>query len=288
MNIDKFVEKAKKLNVLGFKITQNGELLNEWYSESEIRRNIYSCTKSFISAAVGFAVQEGLMSVDEKLVDAFPDDLPENVSENLRKATVEHLLTMQLGQKEQHLMAAQRLRYQDDDWVKKVLSIPIEYEPGTRFLYSNVGPYLAGILVQRRAGCNLVDYLMPRLFAPLGIKRPTWETDYLGNSFGSSGLMLSLSELHKFGLLYLNKGNWQGRQLLAPEWIEQSAKEHVADPAYGYLFWRGEYNSFRADGMYSQLSIVFPDYKAVISTVANCYDGQALLRAIYDDLCTQF
>lgn len=288
MNINNFIEKAKKLGVLGFKITQNGQLLNEWYSESEIRRNVYSVTKSFTSIAVGFAVQEGLLSVDEKLVDAFPNDLPQDVSDNLGKATVKDLLTMQLGQKDQHLMAAQRLTYTEDDWVKKVLAIPIDYEPGTHFLYSNVGPYLAGILVQRRAGCNLVDFLLPRLFTPLGIKRPTWETDCFGNSFGSSGLMLSLSEIHKFGLFCLNKGKWDGKQLLDPKWIEQASKEQVSDPSYGYLFWRGEYNSYRADGMFSQLSIVFPDYNAVISVVANCYDGPTLMRSIYDDLCTQF
>ncbi len=287
MDISVFTEKAKKLGVLGFKITQNGILLNEWYSENEIRRNIYSATKSFTSCAVGFAVQEGLLSVDEKVVDAFCDDLPQTVSDNLKKATLEDLLTMRLGQKDAHLMAAQRLHYQEDDWVKKALAIPLDYEPKTHFVYSNVGPYLAGILVQRRAKCTLVDYLMPRLFAPLGIKRPTWETDYQGNSFGSGGLFLSLSELHRFGLLYLNKGNWEGQQLLAPEWIEATAKDHVTNPPYGYLFWRGEYNSFRADGMYSQLSIIFPDKSAVISVVANCYDGQSLLRAIYDDLCPQ-
>ena len=85
-------------------------------------------------------------------------------------------------------MGAQRPLYKEDDWVKMSLAIPFKFKPGTHFVYNNVGPYLAGILVQRRAGCDLVSYLTPRLFSHIGIKRPTWETDPLGNSFGAGGL----------------------------------------------------------------------------------------------------
>ena len=89
---------------------------------------------------------------------------------------------------------------------------------------NNVGPYLAGILVQRRSGCDLVSYLTPRLFSKLGIKRPTWEIDPFGNSFGAGGLFLTLSELHKIGLFYLNKGKWNGKQILSEKWIAESTK----------------------------------------------------------------
>lgn len=98
MDISAFIEIAKELHVLGIKITKDGELINEWYSEEECRRNIYSATKSFTSCAVGFAVQEGLISLDEKLTDAFSEDLPEVIDENLQMATVRDLLTMCLGQ----------------------------------------------------------------------------------------------------------------------------------------------------------------------------------------------
>ena len=138
----------------------------------------------------------------------------------------------------------------------------------------------------RRAGCDLVSYLTPRLFSHIGIKRPTWETDPLGNSFGAGGLFLTLSELHKFGLFYLNKGKWNGKQILSEEWIEESTKPSDTD-YYGYLFWRGEYNSFRADGKYSQLSIVIPDKNTVISLVAECRKGEELMRALYDFVCSK-
>lgn len=200
MNLEGFKEKAGALGVLGVVVTQDGEEKAKYLWDEECRRNVYSASKSFTSCAVGFAVQEGLISLDEKLVDAFADDLPEEVSENLAKATVKDLLTMCLGQEKGSLMGGQRPQYKEEDWVKMSLAIPFVYEPGTHFVYNNVGPYLAGILVQRRSGCrDLVDYLMPRLFRPLGIRRPTWECDPMGLSFGAGGLFLTLSELHKLG-----------------------------------------------------------------------------------------
>jgi CubicO group peptidase (beta-lactamase class C family) len=186
-------------------VTQNDELIARWRSEGECRRNIYSATKSFTAIAVGFAVQEGLIRLDEKLTDAFAGDLPETVCENLEKATVRDLLTMRLGQASGFLMGNDRPFYEEDDWVKLSLAQPFPHAPGESFVYNNVGPYLAGVLVQRRAGCDLVAYLTPRLFAPLGIKRPTWECDPLGNTFGAGGLFLTLTELHKFGLFCLQR-----------------------------------------------------------------------------------
>ena len=183
-------------------------------------------------------------------------------------------------------MGEQRPLYKEDDWVKMSLAVPFKYRAGTHFVYNNVGPYLAGILVQRRSGCDLVSYLTPRLFSHLGIKRPTWETDPLGNSFGAGGLFLTLSELHKFGLFYLNEGRWNGRQILSEQWIKESTKAADVDH-YGYLFWRGEYNSYRADGKYCQISMVLPDKNAVVTFVSECRRGKELMRAVYDLICTK-
>ena len=202
MDISDFIKVARDYNVLGIKVSKDNELAAEWYSEPECRRNIYSATKSFTSCAVGFAVQEGLICLNEKLTEAFSDDLPECIDENLKEATVRDLLTMCLGQEKGSLMGEQRPLYEEDNWVKMSLAIPFKYKPGTHFVYNNVGPYLAGILVQRRSGCDLVSYLIPRLFSKLGIKRPTWETDPLGNSFGAGGLFLTLTETTVFLKLF--------------------------------------------------------------------------------------
>ena len=292
MNLEGFKEKVGALGVLGVVVTQDGEEKAKYLWDEECRRNVYSASKSFTSCAVGFAVQEGLISLDEKLVDAFADDLPEEVSENLVKATVKDLLTMCLGQENGNLMGAQRPQYEEEDWVKMSLAIPFVYEPGTHFVYNNVGPYLAGILVQRRSGCrDLVDYLMPRLFRPLGIRRPTWESDPMGLSFGAGGLFLTLSELHKLGLLYLQKGCWNGRQLLPEEWIMESTKKQVENNldsyGYGYLFWGGPEGTFRADGKYCQLSIICREKNAVISLVSECRDSDALTKAIFEEIYPQ-
>lgn len=227
MNFDAFEKKAKELGVLGIVVTKDGKEIGKKLWDEQCRRNVYSASKSFTSTAVGIAVKEGLLSLDEKLVDCFAEDLPETVSDNLAKATVKDLLTMCLGQEKAELMGAQRPVYEEEDWVKMSLAFPFVYEPGTKFVYNNVGPYLAGVLVERRAGCDLVSYLYPRLFKPLGIARPTWELDSYGHVFGAGGLFLTMDELHKLGLLYLQNGNWNGKQLVPENWVKEATSKQV-------------------------------------------------------------
>lgn len=274
-----YIAEAEHLRVLGMNATKNSELIFRWRSEGECRRNIYSATKSFTACAMGFAVQERLIRTDEKLTDAFADDLPKAVSENLQRATVRDLLTMRLGQSHSFLMGEQRPFYTEDDWTKLSLAQPFDDAPGERFVYNNVGPYLAGILIQRRSGCNMVQYLTPRLFAPLGIKCPTWECDPLGNTFGAGGLFLTLTELHRFGLFCLNRGTWNDKQLLDPAWIDACSAPQGGEN-YGYLFWRGAFNSFRADGKYGQISIILPERNAVVTVVSECRDGKGLTNLL--------
>ena len=289
MDLRKFESAAEGLGVLGIRVSQGGELIAQRSWDEECRRNIYSASKSVTSCAVGFAVQEGLVKLSEKLVDAFPDDLPAHVGDCLAAVTVRDLLTMCLGQREAALMGGQRPLYAQRDWVKLSLALPFEDAPGTKFVYNNVGPYLAGVLVQRRAGCTLVDYLTPRLFAHMGIQRPTWETDPQGMTFGAGGLFWTLTELHAFGQFCLQRGAWNGRRLLDGDWIDQCASKQVDNGAdgYGYLFWRGANNSYRADGKYGQLSIVLPDRDAVISVAAECRQVEKLMDAIHAHLVPQ-
>ena len=292
IDLTEFESRAVPLRALGVVVSQNGTQLARKLWDDTCRRNVYSASKSFTSMVVGIAQKEGLLSIDEKLTDAFKDDLPEIVSDNLKAATVRDLLTMCLGQEKSFLMGGERPYYEDRNWVRLALRQPFVYAPGEKFVYNNVGPYLAGILVQRRSGCrDLVDYLMPRLFRPLGIRRPTWECDPMGLSFGAGGLFLTLSELHKLGLLYLQKGCWNGRQLLPEEWIMESTKKQVENNldsyGYGYLFWGGPEGTFRADGKYCQLSIICREKNAVISLVSECRDSDALTKAIFEEIYPQ-
>lgn len=274
-----FDERARELRLLNLRVWKEGALVLSKDYDSEMRRNQYSASKSFTSAAVGIALGEGLLSLEERLVDAFSKEVPECAGENLQKATVRDLLTMGLGQGKGYLMGEQRPFLQEEDWVRYALSLPFEYAPGEKFVYNNVGPYLAGVLVQRRSGCDLVSYLTPRLFAPMGIQRPTWETDPQGFTFGAGGLFLCVTELLKFGRLLLQKGRWDGRQLVPEAYLKEAAKKQIenGEQGYGYLFWRGERDSFRADGKYGQYALVFPEEDAVICTNAEFLYQRKLL-----------
>lgn len=288
VNLKEFEQKAENLRVLGMKISQGQDCIYEKYWDEDCRRNIYSASKSFTSCAVGFAVQEGLIDLNERLVDAFSKDIPDDPDENLQKATVKDLLTMTLGQEKGFLMGKQRPRMEETDWVKESLAIPFVYEPGTHFVYNNVGSYLAGILVQRRAGCDLLSYLTPRILNPLGIRRTIWEVDPDGNTFGAGGLFLTVSELHKFGLFYLQDGCWNKKQLLSKEWIRESTGKQVENNknpyGYGYLFWGGRHNSFLANGKYGQYTMVFRDKNVVISLMAESRDADRLEEIIADEV----
>lgn len=290
MDLTRFIETGKELHLISLRVSQHGELVGKYNWDDDCRRNIYSASKSFTAAAVGIAQKEGLLSIDEPLTEAFPDDLPEEVNDHLKRATVRDLLTMCLGQEKASLMGAQRPYYKETDWVKLSLSIPFVYDPGSKFVYNNVGPYLAGILVQRRAGCDLLSYLQPRMLDCLGIPKTVWEVDRLGNTFGAGGLFLNVDELHKFGQLFLQDGAWDGKQLIPADWVRGCTTKQVDNGTpygYGYLFWGGPDEVFRADGKYCQLSLIMRKKDAVVSILSECRDEEALMKAIYGEIYTQ-
>lgn len=278
----------ENLAVRGVRVYQDGTLVASYQPEPEQRQNQYSVTKSFTSTACAFAVEEGLFSLDDFVLDQFPEDAPEVVSENLKKMRLRHLITMSMGFDHPMLMGVQRPYMATKDWVKYVLRAPVIHEPGTVFQYNNAGPYLLGMLIQRKTGMSLVDYLMPRLFEPLGIPRPVDEKDPLGNTFGAGGLQLNVSELAKLGLLYLQKGRWEGKQLIPESWVEEASRSHIVSNEgdgeigtdYGYLFWMMPDGMFRADGKYGQYCVVIPKKNAVIAINSmQLQDEKKVLRA---------
>lgn len=289
MDIREIDMRAEEFRILNLQVCRKGELILKKNWDDEMRRNQYSASKSFTSIAVGIAAKEGLLSLDEKLCDVFGEELPDNPSENLQKATVRDLLTMCMGHGKSFLMGEQRPMLEEDDWVRYCLKQPFEYEPGTKFVYNNAGPYLAGVLVQRRAGCDLVDYLMPRLLAPMGIRRTVWEVDPYGATFGAGGMFLCVSELMKFGRLLLQQGSWDGKQLVPAEYIREASSVQVdnGQEGYGYLFWRGPYNSYRADGKYGQLAIVLPDQDSVIAINAESRNAMEMMNTCMDVIVPQ-
>lgn len=275
LDLEQFTSAVKErdLAVRGLVAYQDGEIVGRYQPQPEQRQNQYSVTKSFTSTAAAFAVQEGMFSLDDYVLDHFAADVGDAPSENLKKMKLRHLITMSMGFESPMLMGAMRPKMAEKDWVRFVLRANVAYEPGTVFQYNNAGPYLLGMLIQRKSGQSLREYLTPRLFQPLGLAPQTFEKDPLGNDFGAGGLQLNVSELLKLGILYLQKGAWKGRQLIPAEWVEQASSPQIMANEgddeigrhYGYLFWTMPDGMYRADGKYGQYCVVIPRKNAVVA-----------------------
>ncbi len=246
------------LAVRGVRVFQDGQLAASYQPEPERRQNLFSGTKSFTGTAVGIAVQEGLFTLDDFVLDHFREDAPAHPSEKLERMRLRHLITMSMGFGAPMLDSAMRRELQGVDWVRHVLAAEVVHEPGTVFQYNNAGPYLLGVLIQRRADMTLREYLEPRLFGPLGISGPEYGQDPQGCDFGASGMRLTVSEFSKLGLLYLQKGRWNGAQLVSQEWVEAASSPQIRTGTgdnelgyhYGYQFWIMPGGMYRADGVH--------------------------------------
>lgn len=291
LDLEPFVSTVKEQNlaVRGMAVYQDGGIIARYQPQPEQRQNQYSVTKSFTSTAAAFAVQEGMFSLDDYVLDHFAADAPAAPSENLQKMRLRHLITMSMGFESPMLMGAMRPKMTEKDWVKFVLRANMSREPGTVFQYNNAGPYLLGMLIQRGAGQSLGDYLTPRLFQPLGIETPVFEKDPLGNDFGAGGLQLNVSELLKLGILYLQEGAWEGRQLIPAQWVRQASGPQILSNEgdeeigrhYGYLFWTMPDGMYRADGKYGQYCVVAPRKNAVVAVNSMQIENEKdVLRAV--------
>jgi CubicO group peptidase (beta-lactamase class C family) len=286
-------------------ILKHGKVLYEgWYGDAapDKPHAMHSVSKSFTATAVGMAVDEGLLKVTDKLVDFFPDQLPEDVSDNLKAVTVHDLLTMNCGQETEA-----RFRGSSEDWVTCFLAHPFVHEPGTWYCYNSLGTYMLSAIVQKLTGEKVLDYLTPRLFEPLHIEVPQWEESPQGINAGGWGLQLKTEDMAKFGQLFLQKGVWNGKRLVSEAWVDEASRYQVPSvPAgtrpdnaaergltpenctfmlgYGYQMWRCPDNAYRADGARGQYIIIVPDSDAVIACTANSANLQAEQNLIYQYL----
>lgn len=263
---------------------------------------MYSLSKSFMSTAIGFAVQEGKLSVDQKVVDIFPDDLPAEPSENLKKMTLADLLSMSCGHETEvslpDLVKATRALEKQrapgaTTWTRAFLAHPTPREPGTHFCYNTPGTYMLSAALQKTVGETTRDYLVPRLFEPLHIETPYWENSPEGVSKGGTGLYLRTEDIAKFGQLYLQRGRWNDKQILSADWVDLATSYKVSngsnpdsDWAQGYCFqfWRCRKNIYRGDGAYVQFCVVMPDQNVVVAMTSDGNDYQGQLNALYDIL----
>jgi hypothetical protein len=178
-------------------------------------------------------------------------------------------------------------------WTKSFLAHPVPYKPGTHFLYNTSATYMLSAIVQKATGMTVLDYLKPRLFEPLGIERPTWDTSPQGITTGGYGLSIRTEDIARFGQLYLQKGKWRGKQLVPETWVEAATARQTSngsnpksdwDQGYGYQFWRCRYGAYRGDGAFGQYCVVLPAQDAVIAITSGLKDMQAVLNLVWDKL----
>lgn len=294
--IREFVETANaKVDTMhSFMIVRHGNVIAEgwWKPEAADKPHVmHSLSKSFTSTAVGMAVAEGKLSVDDLVLKFFPDDAPAEPSEKLKQMRVRDLLTMSTGHEEAAKFTP------EVPWVKSFFAQPVPFKPGTHFMYNTPATHLCSAIVGKVTGQTVLDYLKPRLFEPLGIENPQWSSSPQGNTAGGWGLKICTEDIAKFGQLYLQKGLWNGKQLVPASWVEQATAKQVSngsdptkdwDQGYGFQFWRCRHGAYRGDGAFGQFCLVLPDQDAVIAITADTRDLQGELNIVWDKLLPAF
>jgi CubicO group peptidase (beta-lactamase class C family) len=274
-----------------FMLVRHGRVVAEgWWGPYDARTPhvLYSLSKSFTSTAVGLAVAEGKLSLDDEVLKFFPEDAPAEPSPNLRSMRVRDLLRMSSGNQTE----ADFFAPGDATWVRRFLAHPVPFKPGTHFLYNSPATYMLSAVVQKVTGTTVLDYLRPRLFDPLGFENPTWVTSPQGVTAGAYGLSVRTQEIASLGQLYLQKGVWEGRQLVPAVWVEEATARQTSngsapksdwDQGYGYHFWRSRHG-YRGDGAFGQFCIVVPELDAVVAITSGVRDMQRVMNLVWDKL----
>ena len=287
-----FVEAADRTidSLHSVMVLRHGQVVAEgWWTpyDAATRHELYSLSKSFTSTAVGLAVAEGRLSIDDPVLKFFPEDAPGSPSANLRSMRVRDLLRMATGHQDEPPTAADKIS------ARSFLAQPVPHKPGSHFKYNTAATFMQSAIVQKVTGQTVRDYLQPRLFAPLGIEDPVWNPSFQGISLGGYGLNVRTEDIARFGQLYLQKGRWEGRQLVPAAWVEQATALQVAngsnprsdwDQGYGYQFWRSRNGAYRGDGAFGQYCIVMPAQDAVVAITSGVKDMQAVLDLVWDKL----
>ena len=304
-SIIQFLDAAEKSKTEfhSFMLLRHGKVIAEsWWDpyRSDLKHTLYSCSKSFTATAVGFAVSEGKLSLNDKVVSFFPNDLPDTVSKYLSQLTVKDALIMSDGQ-DPDPTGTVGTKY--TNWIKGFLATPILHQPGSVFLYNSLGTYMLSAIVQKVTGQKIIDYLRPRLFDPLGIEGMDWEMDKQGINTGGWGLRVKTEDMAKFAQLFLQKGKWNGKQVIPASWVEEASTAKIMqDPkapqsrkdssdwlqGYCYQMWRCRHNAFRGDGAFGQFMIVMPEQDAVLAITAETPDMQEEIDLVWQYLLPAF
>lgn len=242
----------------------------------DMNHMMYSTSKTVTSLAVGILIDEGRINLDDKIVDFFPEKITGPLHEYNAMRTVEHLLTMTGGE----AGTTESIDRSYPDWVKTYLNTPPRVKPGTLFGYDNSATHVLSAIIQKVSGEKLMDYLTPRLFGPLGIEGAYWE-EQMGVNTASRGFHCSIEDIAKIAQLVLQKGKWNGKQLISKKYLEAATKNRIevtnfgnidGSPGYGYKFWMYRDGAYGGNGVGGQHFIVYPKYDVVWAFTGNFFD----------------
>lgn len=253
----------------------------------DLPHQLFSVSKSFTSAAIGMARREGLLKLDDKLIDYFPE-YAKTAHPLMAKTRLTDLLSMQSGFKA--CTARRMFASPDGDWVKCYFSLVPDGEPGTFFTYNSGATYMLGAVLHKLTGLTIREYLTPRLFEPLEIVPGVWESCPRGLNCGGWGLYLKLRDLAKFAQLLLDGGVYDGKELIPADYLAEATKIHADNSmnqkpdwklGYCWQFWHSTYG-YRCDGAAGQYAVILPEFDLTLTTVSATPNMQAILTALWE------
>lgn len=308
--IDTFLDAvaADGLEVHGLMVYRGGAVVAEgfWKPYAASRPHmLHSAVKSWTATAVGLAIGDGRLRLQDKVIDFFPEHRPAQASANLAAMTVADLLTMRSGHRTGS--SGGEWRALTSSWVAAFLQEDVPDRPGENFIYSSGSSYMLSAIVTKVTGRTVHELLQDRVFAPLGCRSIEWDVSPEGYSTGGNGLNCMLEDVVKFGVLHLQDGVWNGTRLLPEGWVATATRGHVQDiwmapldgrrfqardevPAtalqkrddYGYQWWVTPHGAYRANGLFGQNCIVLPELGAVIAfNAAIAYGETRLLQHVW-------
>ncbi len=283
------LEKAQKKAVsLGYVdcilVIRNGYIVSEGYYNGydiDVPHNVKSVSKGFLSALAGIALREGVLdSLSRRMLDFFPEYRHSISDERKFDITLRHLLMMRMGLENEYYNYS-RL-YNSANWIETTLEFPLKYDPGTKFSYNTFQSHLFSAILTKASGMSTLNYMQQKLLQPMNITVSHWDRDPQGYYFGGNDMYFNPRDLAMLGLLYLNDGRLEGRQIIPVQWVRESLTDYTGNTTYdwydlkkvnyGYWWWLGEINGYRtflALGYAGQFIFVFPDLKLIVVTTAN-------------------
>ncbi|HSL43702.1 MAG TPA: serine hydrolase [Anaerolineales bacterium] len=270
------VIRERDINIHSFLVIRNGYLVSETYFKGyqpDQKHDLQSVGRSFTATLIGIAIDKGyIKGTDQRIVDFFPERTVANLNTQKQAMTLEDLLTMRTGFQWQEMEGAFESMQKSPDWTQYVLDMPMAEQPGSRWNYCSICSHILSAILHETTGMNPRDFAEQYLFEPLGIANVIWMKDPAGIPLGAGGFQLTPRDMAKLGYLYLRHGEWDGHQIVSPEWVETSTQSHVdvtMNEHFGYGYhWITvtSMDGYAASGGGGQIILTVPKYDLVIVT----------------------